>query len=141
VLDAATFVASAGCLLAVRVPEPRPQAHQHHLRAELLAGARHLAADTVLRRVLLVLVAAWAVTGFSESTVFQVVALGLGRPPAFLGVVSVVQGAGAIVGGLTATGLCRRMGEPALVGLGLAAAALGSLLLAGHGPLVVLPGV
>jgi hypothetical protein len=145
VLDAATFLASAGCLLAVRTREPRPPRRTHgprrRLWTELAAGARHLRDDLVLRRLVPVLVAVMAVTGLAESGILQVVTVGLGRSPAFLGVVGLVQGAGAVVGGLTATPACRRLGESALVGAGLVLAAVGAALETAHSGVPVLVGV
>jgi predicted MFS family arabinose efflux permease len=53
---------------------------------------------------------------------------GLHRPPAFVGVLVAIQGAGAVVGGPTAAPLIRRIGEGRLVGLGLGVAAVAALL-------------
>jgi MFS family permease len=145
VLDALTFVVSAGCLALVRTAEPPPPQRQRgtrrDVRGELAAGARHIVADPVLRRVVGVLLVAWGVVGFTESTVFLVVSDGLGRPPGFLGVLSFVQGLGAVAGGLSSAQLGRRLGEPGLVGLGLAGAGLGSVLSAGNGFVPVLAGI
>ena len=57
--------------------------------------------------------AVWAVLGlgFSETTVFAVADRGLHEPPAFGGVLVALQGLGAVIGGLTAAALTRRLGE------------------------------
>jgi Na+/melibiose symporter-like transporter len=140
-LDAATFVASAAALLAMRLREERPAPTQHRIRHELAAGVRHLASVSALRRLVLALAAAMTVVGFSESAIFAIVQHGLDRPATFLGVVEVIQGVGAIGGGLTATWISRTLGETRLVGVGLLTAAAGSALAAGSGMALVFPGV
>jgi len=140
-LDAATFLASALALAAMRLREDRPARTEHRILAELTAGARHLATTQVLRRLVLALSGAMGVIGLSETLIFPVVEHGLHRPPTFLGVWSVIMGVGAIVGGLTATRLSRRVGDTRMVGLGLFFAAVGSILMAGSGLGVVGAGV
>jgi MFS family permease len=68
--------------------------------------------------------------GFCESAMFEVVARGLHRPPAFLGVLLAVQGVGAVLGGVTASRVARRIGESALTAAGMATFAIGCTLLA-----------
>src|SRR5204862_5848265 len=50
---------------------------------------------------------------------------GLHRPPSFLGVLSSLQGIGAIAGGLTAARGLRRLGDVRVAGLGMAGFAVG----------------
>ncbi len=130
ILDAATFLGAAIALAAMRMREPAPAPPERHLGAELAAGVRHVAGSPALRR----LVSASAVSvisfGFSESVVFAVVDDGLHRPPAFLGVLLAVQGTGAIVTGIAAPALIRRLGEGGAVVLGMGIAAVGFPLLA-----------
>jgi hypothetical protein len=57
---------------------------------------------------------------------------GLARPVEFLGVLSTVQGVGAVVAGVTTTVMVRRLGELRIVWLGLATAAVGLLFVAGY---------
>jgi len=127
VFDAATFLAAAGCLLALRLAEPRPEPAEHHWTREMAAGARYLFAMPVLRRVVLGCAVSSLVLGFSESFIFAVVEEGLGRPASFVGVLISVQGIGAVVGGVTAAWLVRRVGEQVAVGLGLLFFGLGYL--------------
>jgi MFS family permease len=68
------------------------------------------------------------VIGFSESANYAVVD-GLRRVPEFLGVLQTTQGVGAIIGGLTATAVMRRFGEIRVAAAGVAAFALGPLLM------------
>jgi hypothetical protein len=59
------------------------------------------------------------VVGFAESVIFAVLQYGLHRPPAFLGVLSVAQGVGAIAGAVTAAGILRRLGDGRTLGIGI----------------------
>lgn len=125
VLDAATFAAAAAALAAMRVAEPEPRPYEHRFVTELLAGVRHVFATLPLRQLVVGLAVALFVVGFSETLVFAVVDEGLHRAPAFLGVLEVFQGAGAIAGGVTAAAMLRRLGDGWLAGAGLALFALG----------------
>lgn len=138
VVDALTFVASAAALLAMRGPDPRPVPAEHHWWPETTAGLRHLVREPILRHLVVAMVICLLVFGFCESVVFAVID-GLGRPVQFLGVLSTVQGVGAIVAGVSVTALVRRLGELRIVSLGLAVGAVALLVVAGHGvPVVVL---
>jgi MFS family permease len=67
------------------------------------------------------------VVGFSETIIFAVIDQGLHRPPSFLGVLSSLQGIGAIAGGLTAARALRTIGDVRIAGIGMAAFAIGDL--------------
>lgn len=131
-LDATTFVVAALALLALRVREPKPSAGRapESRLSELLAGARHIARTRTVRRMVIALGIALLAIGFCESVMFDVVAEGLHRPPAYLGVLLAVQGVGAILGGVTASRVARRIGESALTAAGMALFAIGCALLA-----------
>jgi Na+/melibiose symporter-like transporter len=128
VLDAATFAASALCLLAVRLREERPVAPEHHILVQVAAGVRHIAHTAGLRRIVLVTGLALLVVGFIETAIFAVLQHGLHRPPSFLGVLSVAQGVGAIAGGVTASGALRRFGDGRTLGVGVLLFAAGDAL-------------
>jgi MFS family permease len=128
IMDAATFGVPVVCLAALRLREPRPQPHGGHWRAEVTAGVRYLAATPVLRQMVIAGAIMLAVFGFSETIVFAVAGQGLHRPPAFVGVLVAIQGAGAIIGGPTAAPLIRRIGESWLMGVAMMVAAAGALL-------------
>ena len=140
VLDAATFGASALCLLALRVAEPVLPRGEHRFRTELVAGIRHVLRTTALRQIVFTVALTLLVVGFSETIVFAVVSQGLRRPPSFLGVLSSVQGLGAIAGGLTAARALRRLGDARVIALGIGLFALGSLLLISGALAIVLAG-
>lgn len=134
-IDAITFFIAAASLLFVRVEETangRPldaEGRPAHWLAEVTAGARHIWQTVVLRQIIIATGIALLVVGFFESISFAVVAVGLHRPPTFLGVLLAAQGAGALLGGPTAAPLMRKLGPGTLIGLGLVVMAGSTLLL------------
>jgi len=133
-LDAATFGGSALCLAGLGVKEDvlvrqAGAGGLRVLRTELAAGIVHILRTVVLKRIVFSVAVALLVIGFSETIVFAVVQ-GLQKPPSFLGVLSAVQGAGAIAGGLTASALLRRLGDARTIALGLVLFGVGDGLLA-----------
>jgi len=137
ILDSATFAASAALLARMRVAEAPPKPPEHQFRREVSAGVRHVLRTLPLRRVVIGLTVALLVVGFAETLIFSVIAH-LGKPPSFFGVLSTIQGAGSIAGGITAAALVRRIGEVRVVGLGLAAFAVADILLIGSSLPVIL---
>lgn len=93
----------------------------------MAAGFQHLRGVPLLAQVTIVTACAFSVIGLSETATFAVIAQGLHRPPAFLGVLSSVQGAGAIAAGLVMPPLLRRLGTARMIGVALAGFALGAL--------------
>lgn len=142
-LDATTFVVAAVALVALRLREPRPaRAPTPESRlTELLAGARHIGRTPDLRRMVIAMGIALLAIGFCESVMFEVVADGLHRPPAFLGVVLAVQGVGAVLGGISASRVARAVGESVLTAAGMACFAIGCALLAIEAAPVIYAGV
>lgn len=96
-------------------------------RAEVVAGVRHLVREPALRRALLAVVAATVGLGFGETLWFAYVDQGLGREPAFLGVLVSLQGIGGLLGGLASAALVHRLGELGGMALGVSAVAVGFL--------------
>ena len=127
VLDSASFVAVVIALLCIRLEEPRFEREEHHFIGELLAGARHIAATLPLRQIVLATGLCLLFVGFSETVIFAVLDQGLNRSTSFFGVLSSLQGAGAIVGGVTAARTLRRVGDVKLVGFGMGLFALGEI--------------
>lgn len=140
IADAATFVVATGFLVCLHVREGEPEPREHHFLAEATAGARHIAAEPVLRRTVLAVAVAFLVAGFAESIFFPVLDH-LHEPATFAGPLLSTQGIGAIAGGLSAPWLIRRIGESALVGAGLALFGIGDLILAAPSLPVVLGGI
>jgi MFS family permease len=128
-LDAATFAAAACSVAVLRLREPAPDRMAAGWRAEFAAGMRHALSTPALRRPLIACVIAVTVFGFFETVPFAVVGEGLHRSPGFLGVLTTMQGAGALAGGAAAGPAMRRAGPRALIAGGLAGCAAGALLL------------
>jgi MFS family permease len=125
VIDSVSFVFVVAALLMMRTPEPRFERVEHNFMAEALAGARHIIHTLPLRQIVFSTGAALLVVGFSETIIFAVIDQGLHRPPSFLGVLSTLQGIGAIAGGLTAARGLRSIGDVRVAGLGMAGFAIG----------------
>ncbi|MFV2100053.1 MFS transporter [Micromonospora sp. LOL_024] len=98
--------------------------------AELVAGLRHLADEPALRRALVGYGLGSLVMGFTESLIFAYVDRGLGRDPAFVGVLLTVQGMGGLVGGLLSAAALRRVGELGTLAGGVALFGPAALMLA-----------
>jgi Major Facilitator Superfamily len=140
VLDAATFGAVIVAVALMRTTEPRFERVEHHFVTELLAGVRHIFVTAPLRQIILSAGVALLVIGFAETLIFAVIDDGLDRPTSFLGVLSALQGAGSILGGVTAAYALRRLGDVWLVGIGLFLFAVGDGALASSNLALVLGG-
>lgn len=127
IIDSASFVFVVAALLLMRTPEPRFERVEHNFIAEAMAGARHIFHTIPLRQIVFSTGAALFVVGFSETIIFAVIDEGLHREPSFLGVLSSIQGIGAIAGGLTAAHGLRTIGDVRVAGLGMAGFAIGEL--------------
>jgi len=95
----------------------------------MAAGFRFIWAEPVLRAIMLALGLSVLTVGFSESANFSVVTAGLHHSASFLGVLTTVQGVGAVLGGMSAAPLLRRVSEPLLLALALACMTLAMLAL------------
>lgn len=127
IFDAVTFGAAIAALASLTITESEPEPARESLRRDVAAGFRRIRAVPLLAQLTLVGAIAFGITGLGETIIFAVVGQGLHRPPSFLGVLLSVQGAGAIIAGLTAASLMRRAGAARTVGLALACFALASL--------------
>ena len=132
IADAATFAVPVACLSAIRLaeppPQPQPQPRARRWRTEVTAGLSHLWQTAALRQLVTAAACAVTVFGFVETATYAIAGQGLHEPPAFVGVLVAVQGAGAIAGGLAAAPLLRRTGEVRLAGMGLTAIAVAAAL-------------
>jgi MFS family permease len=125
VFDAATFAVAVVALASIRVNESGPS-RAGAPAGPFLAGFRHIRAVALLAQVTTASAIAFGVLGLYETVAFAIIDQGLHRPPSFFGVLTSVQGIGAVAGGLIAGRLSRLLGEARLVGLALAAFAVGS---------------
>ena len=127
-LDAATFAAAIAALATIHLTESAPEpAAPGSARREFAAGFGHLRSVPLLAQITLVTACAFSIIGLNETIVFAVIGQGLHRPPSFVGVLSSVQGAGSVAGGLAMPALLGRLGTARMIGLALAGFALGSL--------------
>ncbi len=136
----ASFLIAAATLGVLRAAEDKPVREQQRLRAEMAAGISFLIGARDLRRVVLILAVALLLIGPIETAYFAVVDEGLGRPPSFIGILFSIEGAGAIVGALSAPRLMRRVGEVRLVAAGLVLLGISVLSLVSGSLLVVVVG-
>jgi len=141
VLDSASFLGVVIALLLIRTPEPRFEREEHHFVTEVLAGGRHIFRTPALRQIVLTCGVCLLVVGFSETVIFAVLDQGLHRPTSFFGVLSSLQGVGAIAGGVTAPRMLRRLGDSKLVGLGMALFAIGDFSFVSRSLPLVLVGI
>ncbi|BEL05190.1 MFS transporter [Actinoplanes sichuanensis] len=127
-LDALTFFAAAALCLLIRPGTIVHTTESTPWRERIAEGGRQLWRHPELRRIVLCAAAAMAVGGLTGTTVYAIVDEGLHRSPAFVGVLSAVQGAGSVAGGLLAGPIQRRLHPHVFVGAGTAAFAAGLLL-------------
>jgi Major Facilitator Superfamily len=127
-LSALALAGSAGLYLLIRPRQPvLSRAVRRPLWTEVADGVRYLRGHRDVRVPVLLASLAMLLAGLGNAAVYSVVETALQRPPAFLGVLGSVQGAGAVLGGLLAGRLMERLGETAFATLGLAVFALGPL--------------
>jgi MFS family permease len=107
----------------------------------MAAGLRFIWAEPVLRTIMLALGLSVLAVGFSESALFSVVTVGLHHSASFLGVLTTVQGVGAVLSGMAAAPLLRRVSEPLLLAMGLACMTVAMLALTVPDLVVVLAGM
>jgi MFS family permease len=128
VIDSITFAVAACTIAALRVDDAPPQRSvERHLVAELGAGFSHLWRHRDLRDLLLAGVAGMGMSGVLVAAQYSLVAA-VGEPPAFLGVLSALLGAGSIAASLLSGGLLGRVGERRLAELALVNFAVGNAL-------------
>src|ERR1022692_626406 len=136
-LDTGTFLFSATSYLLLRRVPDLVRADQDTSQAErprweflreMIAGARHVAANPVIRRMVIASAVAFTGAGLIDVAIFSLVDQGMHRPTALIGVLGAVQGVGSVIAGLSVGPMLRRFGEYAvgsfgflLNGIGLAA--------------------
>ncbi|MFE6488624.1 MFS transporter [Streptomyces sp. NPDC057757] len=122
-LDAVTFALAAGVYALLRTEEAAPPKVPSDWRARTAEGARHLWAHPRLRPLVLAGGTTMLFAGVNGATVYAV-AEGLGHPPAYVGLLYAVQGAGSVATGVAAGPLLRRLGERRFAGYGIALTAV-----------------
>jgi MFS family permease len=146
-IDAGTFLVAVVSLLLLRMAPAcdaaaaaadggAPDGH-----GGMAAGFRFIWGEPVLRTIMLALGFSVLTVGFTESAGFSVVTVGLHHSASFLGVLTTVQGVGAVLGSMSAAPLLKRVSEPVLLAMGLACLTLAMLALALPDLVVVLAGM
>jgi MFS family permease len=118
-LDAVTFGLAALAFAALRVREEPPAPAAGGWRAQTAEGVRALRGNPLLLRLVGAGAAAMLLSGVSSAAIYEMADAGLHRPPAFVGVLYAVQGAGSIVAGTVAGAVMRRLPERAFAAAGL----------------------
>ncbi|WP_327291808.1 MFS transporter [Streptomyces sp. NBC_01198] len=118
-LDAATFVLAALAFTALPLREEPPAPATGGWREQTAQGVRALRGDPLLLRLVGAGAVAMLLSGISSAAVYALADTGLHRPPAFVGVLYAVQGAGSIVAGILAGAVMRRVPERAFAAGGL----------------------
>ncbi|WP_312178822.1 MFS transporter [Arthrobacter sp.] len=131
VLTVCCFAASALVLAGLPTSVVRAAPHSRPgFWTESVAGAVFLARHRVLRTATLAIVILVCGAGALNVTEFAAVDQGAGLPPEFISVLASVQGVFAIIGGLSAAAVIRRIGLSWCLRIGIAVFALGIPLLA-----------
>jgi hypothetical protein len=125
-VDIGTFVVSVASYLLLRqVPDllrqakdPEAGRRPRAFLRELIAGARHVLAEPVIRRIVIASGIAFAGAGMIDVAVFSLVDQGLHRSTSVLGVITSIEGVGSLVAGLCVGPLMRRFGEYSVASIG-----------------------
>ncbi len=126
IIDTFTFLIAAGVVLMVHVDESKSEHAERFQISQLFAGMKLIQETKVLLQLVIACAVTLLVIGFGETVLFAVVGEGLHRPPAFLGVLLMVEGIGGLLGGLTAASVMGRAAEGILAGIGIVSLALGT---------------
>ncbi len=111
IVNAASFLVSAACLLAIRAPEPRTSPRQGtKLRRDVIEGMRLVFRDPYLRPMTLVgAVANFALDGYAAIVVVFLVRV-VGVSAGVVGLLLAMSGVGGLLGALAARRLSARFG-------------------------------
>jgi MFS family permease len=122
-LDAVTFVAATGLYACLRVHESKPEPPTTGWRAQTAEGARHLWRHPRLRPLVVAGGTTMLFAGLSGAMIYAVID-GLGRSPAYAGVLYAVQGAGSVAIELLSGPALRRLGTRRFAAYGIALTAV-----------------
>lgn len=121
IVDIVSFAVAAAAVAAVRVDETLPEHVEQHWLREVSAGVGHLWRTKAIRDTTASVAIGLLALGAVDTIVFAYIDQGLHRPPSFLGVLLTVQGVGAVVGAVVAPRIMQRLGEVAVVAVGILA--------------------
>ena len=125
-VTAVALLITGGLLTRVHVDEsaPTPKDERESFRQELTAGFRHIRSIPLLARLTALMAVVFMITGLMNTTIFAAIEHGFSLPVEAFGVAAGIQGAGSILGGITAAIVIARLDERRAIGiafLGLAA--------------------
>ncbi|MFJ1998519.1 MFS transporter [Streptomyces asiaticus] len=126
--NSGTFAAAALCAWLIRVDEP-PIVPARFTSRDFLAGVHHVRTTPAIRRVVIGVASTAAVFGIYETVIFSVTTDGLHRAASFLGTLVTAKGFGSLMGSLVTLRFISRIGEWAVLKIGLALLAFGTALL------------
>lgn len=118
-LDAATFVLAAGLYALLRVREERPQPPANGRRVRAAEGIGYLWTHPRLRPLVLAGGTTMFCAGLAGALLYAVID-GLGRSPAYAGVLYAVQGVGSVAVGMASGPALRHLGERRFAACGIA---------------------
>lgn len=125
-LDAASFLLAAAIVASIALVERLPERDDAPHLEQMLAGMRWMASDRILRHTTIGLAMMLLVIGFAESTIYALLDA-FHEPVTFASVIVMVQGIGAVIGGLASNKVIRRFGEPGGIAIGLAILGVGAV--------------
>jgi MFS family permease len=120
IADAVIFVLAAACLVRLRLDEGRPEPSENSWLRDVGAGVAFIARKPILGQLAVAFAIAMLGVGMFETVGLQVVTVGLGHAPTWVGVLAAVQGSSGVIAGLTAAPIARRLGDRTLAIVGLA---------------------
>lgn len=118
-VTAGSLLITAGLLTRVHVDEsgPTPREERESFRRELTAGFRHIRGIPLLARLTALMAVVFMITGLMNTTIFAAIEYGFGLPVEAFGVAAGIQGAGSILGGITAAIVIARLSERRAIGV------------------------
>jgi Transmembrane secretion effector len=126
-LDAATFLVAAAAVWRLRLPRRRRPPAREPWASALVAGARHIRATSELWSVAAATTGVMAISGLGVAAQYGLLDA-VHKPPAFLGVLTALLGAGSILAAVWSPRLIASFGEARVAVIGLVNFAVGELL-------------
>ncbi len=120
-IDVASFGVAALTLALIRAPQAPVTRGELHWLHEVSAGVRHVWRVMALRRTTIAAGVAMLALGAVDTMIYAFIDQGLHRPPTFLGVMVTLQGVGAVLGAVSAPKLMTKLGEVAVMSIGVIA--------------------
>ncbi len=127
-LDVATFAAAVLLISLIKVTETPPEPRERTFLKEVTAGFAFARRSPILSRMIAAGALAFLVLGLYESIPFALID-GLHGKPSLFGVMTCMQGLGAVAGGFAVSKVMDRISEPRTLGVGFALMVLATALL------------